>query len=136
MNFTLTRQKDDGMETLGILQSDVPEMIFQCDALERPWKENKTDISCIPAGVYTCKWMPFYDTFHYELQDVPGRTGVFIHNANKFFQVEGCIAVGSSEADINEDGQLDVLNSVQTLDHFEQLCDKQDITLTVIGVVV
>lgn len=136
MNFTLTRQSDNGIETLGILKSTVPEVSFQCNTLERPYLHNLHNVSAVPAGTYTCTWsfMPDMNTYHYELQNVPGRSGIFIHNGNYVSNSEGCILLGATEADINHDGQADITSSVNTLEKFETLCGKQDIQLTIIAV--
>lgn len=136
MNFTLTRNKDNGIETLGTLVSSIPEKPFICFSLERPWKHNLSDISCIPAGTYTCKWAFQGDLneWHYELQNVPNRSGIFIHEANYVNQIEGCIGLGATEADINGDGQLDVTSSKATLAQFEALGENLDIQLTIIAV--
>jgi hypothetical protein len=65
--------------------------------IELPWKENKNDISCIPAGTYEA--MVRYDKkdhWRLQLKDVPGnRTGVQIHVGNHTSEIEGCVLVGT-----------------------------------------
>ena len=51
--------------------------------LEPEWKNNQTDISCIPAGAYICKRVNsprFGDTF--EVTGVPNRTSILLHRVN------------------------------------------------------
>ena len=62
--------------------------------LERPWEDNKTDVSCIPSGRYTCRrvlsqW--FGETF--EIAAVPGRSHVLFHKGNTIHDTRGCICV-------------------------------------------
>ncbi|MCW7556500.1 DUF5675 family protein [Endozoicomonas gorgoniicola] len=63
--------------------------------IERPWLGNKPFESCIPEGVYDCK--PFNGNRFkdvWELQDVPERSYILIHQGNWARNVQGCIAVG------------------------------------------
>lgn len=82
-------------------------LTFQYQTLftgELPWKENRQSVSCIPQGEYLCTWSfsPRFQKYCYEVQDVPGRTGIRIHSASYMgdrekkmkSQVEGCIALG------------------------------------------
>jgi hypothetical protein len=135
MNFILTRIKDDGVETLGVLESTVPEVIFKCQTLEKPWLNNQHSISCIPAGTYTALWnfMGDMNAYHYELQNVPGRTGIFMHPGNFVVDSEGCILLGATDA-IMSGNEMDITSSVLTVEQFETLGDKQPIVITIIGV--
>jgi hypothetical protein len=68
-----------------------------CQTIERPWLDNKVNISCIPAGIYQVKPVKspkFGDTF--EVCDVPGRTHILIHKSNRASELHGCIAPVSS----------------------------------------
>lgn len=63
--------------------------------LELPWRDNKTGISSIPQGTYTCRRVKspkFGWTF--EITNVPGRKHVLFHPANWVKQLRGCVAVG------------------------------------------
>lgn len=119
MKLKIYRNTDDGIQTLGFMQvlNEFLKVIFSCVTLERPWKNNAKEISCIPADVYKCrkkaptKKIPYW---HIEVLDVPGRDGVCIHIANFFFEIEGCIAVGASYYDLNKDGLADVTESSKT----------------------
>lgn len=73
-------------------------------SLELPDRENKSNISCIPIGEYTCRirFSPHFKRYTFHLQDVEDRTYILIHGANfagdtkKGFQshLNGCIALG------------------------------------------
>jgi len=71
-----------------------------CLTLERPWENNKPNVSCIPEGIYLCKRVKspkFGDTF--EVTDVPGRTHILFHKGNKVQESLGCVILGSSYSD-------------------------------------
>ena len=94
--------------TLGILTLDS----FRCFTLELPWINNEPRISCIPAGVYRVK--PHNSPslgFVYHLQDVKGRTWIYIHKGNFTRQIEGCILVGSSIKYLDADHIPDIAGS-------------------------
>lgn len=126
---TITRLSDDGVQSLGILSVGS----FTCKTLERPWKNNQKNISCIPKGTYTVKWTysPRLLKYTYEVQNVPGRTGIRIHPGNYFFDVDGCILLGNGYQDINNDKKIDVINSKLTLGAFESLMQKKDFVLVI-----
>lgn len=80
--------------------------------LELPWKDNESQVSCIPPGLYEVKRRKsekFGDHFH--IQDVPNREWILIHAANYYSQLRGCIAVGNAFADLNGDKVLDLTDS-------------------------
>jgi hypothetical protein len=60
-----------------------------CRFLELPWKDNKTDISCIPEGRYTC----YYDRNinKYWVTGVQGRNYIQIHRGNTVNDIKGCL---------------------------------------------
>ena len=63
--------------------------------LERPWRENEENVSCIPANLYMCKRIQsprFGETF--EVMDVPGRSNILFHKGNVVEDTAGCILVG------------------------------------------
>lgn len=64
--------------------------------LEQPWRENRHDVSCIPAGDYYCS---AFMSEHlkgslYRVDNVPNRGGVLIHGGNFLKDTRGCILVG------------------------------------------
>lgn len=59
--------------------------------LERPWLDNKTSISCIPAGIYKFK-RDLHGRFQwFRVLDVEGRTDIEFHLGTKPHHSEGCI---------------------------------------------
>ncbi len=101
---------------------------FTC---ERPWADNKNDISCIPKGSYLCKWTlsPRLKRFTYEVLNVPRRQGIRIHSANFPFQVLGCIALGEKVGKM--DNKQAVFSSQTAVRIFETILKKQDFTLEI-----
>lgn len=106
---------------------------------ELPWRGNKTDISCIPTGVYkvtkrkpTAKFS--YD--HWLVEDVRHRTDVLIHIGNyagdvsKGFKsdVKGCIVVGTQHGVLSNQGA--VLCSKDALSKFNnEMPDTFELTI-------
>jgi len=125
----LRRVSDNGIETLGELSFGN----FTCKTLEKPWKDNKKSISCIPKGTYIVKWSFFPRKMRsaYLLQNVPKRNGIFIHSGNYFFDIQGCILLGFGYGDINKDKQTDVISSTATVKKFETLLNKRDFKLII-----
>jgi len=80
--------------TIGIIR--LGELEYWC--VERPWLDNQLNISCIPAGYYDIR----IGTFHIggyqclEFLDVPNRSAIKVHIANRASELEGCVAVGES----------------------------------------
>lgn len=89
---------------------------------ELPWRDNKPQASCIPAGVYVCAIVqsPKFGRV-YGLRDVPGRSHILIHAANyggdrvKGYRAEllGCIAPCMVHGQLN--GQMAGLSSREAL---------------------
>lgn len=91
--------------------------IMKCKTLELPWKDNQVNISCIPYGTYNVKKRHSKKfKLHFHVLRVPRRTYILIHSGNYVSDVEGCILVGDSFTDINNDGLRDVTNSKKTLE--------------------
>ncbi len=130
----LSRKSDDGVETLGELSfTTATGEHFACKTLELPYKGNAHMISCIPAGRYIVKWgyMANHNVNHYLLQDVPNRSGIFIHGAAYHTDLLGCLGCGYSYADFNKDGEPDIVNSRQCISDMEKLLNKEDFILII-----
>lgn len=87
-------------ETIGVLR------LFNkviCYTLELPWNNNQNDISCIPTGSYKCILVKYKEKERWLIQDVPNRTGIFIHEGNKASEIQGCILLGSGIGYLNDD---------------------------------
>ena len=80
-----------------------------CLSLELPWRDNQTNVSCIPCGQYKLRrrvnWFNAERYGHtYEVDAVFGRTGILIHPANAPSELLGCIAPGSTIGDVTIGG--------------------------------
>ena len=122
MKLEIIRAHDDGIETIGnlFLQDDNGATIYKCVTLELPYKDNQHQISCIPCGSYTCKkvgvsHIPYP---HISITNVPNGDGICIHKGNFKSDILGCVILGCGFADINKDGEPDLLNSGTTFDKF------------------
>lgn len=107
-------------ETLGTLTvfDDDGGIAFNCKTLELPDRGNQRKISCIPEGEYIvvkrkAHELRKYDHFH--IKDVPDRDWILIHTGNKISHILGCILVGDKFVHLDNDGNLDVVNSTMTL---------------------
>lgn len=71
-----------------------------CYTLELPWRGNKPNVSCIPAGIYQAKYMTRSTSGKHKkcwhILNVHARTEVMIHGANWLRELRGCIAPGMS----------------------------------------
>lgn len=134
VNITRTETGDDG--TFGQLTTD---RFFQCYTLELPWRGNASELSCIPAGTYTCSWRK--SAKHgmcYHVDGVKGRTEIQIHSANWAgdskrglkCQLLGCIAPGRAIGEL--DGQKAVLSSVDALHGLENDLERKDFELIIV----
>lgn len=131
-------------QTLGkfIACDHTGKVIFASDSIELAWKENKSQISCIPAGTYKCVYRESAKyPQHYHVLDVPGREFILIHQANFVGSANpkthkpdllGCIGVGNGYADLNGDGIVELLNSTATLRKMIAVMGKEDFELTII----
>ena len=108
--------------TIGVLTTNTGLRLF---TLELPWIDNKKNISCIPSGDYDAFTRKSdKNGWVIELKNVPFRKFIQIHSANYTSQIKGCIAVGSSLGDINNDGVIDVANSKSSMSKLLAECSK------------
>lgn len=138
IQVSLIRYYESLKQILGILTVPGKEL-FVCKTLELGWLNNQNNISCIPKGAYSCVWtrsnrlsaLAGKDIFTYEILNVTGRAGIRIHSANYYYQLKGCIALGSATKDINADGELDVIHSGATVQQFNDLMKAQPFLLVI-----
>jgi len=128
----LNRQR---LGELYIIDEITDRTLFQCRTLELPYIDNKKNISSVPLGKVKCK-LEYSNRFKkhlWELKDVPNRSECKFHSANYFHQLNGCIALGDSFADIDGDGWRDVLNSTETMVKFHNILkDLKEIDLYIV----
>ena len=104
----LKRVEESQDGTIGVL---LIEKEVQCFILENRSWQNKPFVSCIPPGVYVCKRItsPNHGVT-FEVQDVPGRSGILFHIGNISENTEGCLLTGRRVGCLN--GKRAVLDSV------------------------
>ncbi len=96
-------------------------VLFNCKTLELPVLGNQHNISCIPEGIYdVIKYIrPETKTNVFWIKNVPGRSAILIHAGNfaigKKIDTKGCILPGMNFVDINGDGNLDVVKSIEAM---------------------
>ena len=135
LTVTLRQQSTD-QGTFGILYT----LGFKCYTLELPWRDNKSNLSCIPKGTYAVHWTysPHFKRYMYQITGVTGRAGIRIHSANYAGDVTkgyrshlyGCIALGKRIGIL--DGQKAILVSRPTVRAFETLMNKQSFNLRIL----
>jgi hypothetical protein len=106
----------------------------QLKSLERPWLNNRSNVSCYPAGVYQCKWLERSASGKYKrvwhVQAVPNRTGILWHKGNIVTHTLGCTLIGKSHGRLG--GFSAVLSSGAALAVMRRELAGQDFTLLVI----
>lgn len=131
MQAALIRDEVSSMCVRGALYIDG--YVFQI--LERPWLNNRRNISCIPTGKYTANFLPrsvsgkYKNVFH--LTNVSGRSGILIHNGNVVDHTKGCLIIGLKRGRLA--GKSAVLNSRTALSKLVEITQKQTFELTIIG---
>lgn len=131
----LMRLRSDDQGTLGSLLAPNG---FTCLCMELPDRDNRQNISRIPAGEYRCTWhhSPRFG-WVYWVRNVPGRSAVLIHPGNlagdvaKGFKTHshGCLLLGKYVGKLGR--QRAVLVSRPTLREFSSAMDKRDFTLKI-----
>jgi|WetSurMetagenome_2_1015567.scaffolds.fasta_scaffold00103_66 hypothetical protein len=104
---------------------DQDNKILELATIELPDRGNQHNCSCIPEGTYTINKVtdPAIVKAHgrcFQVQNVPGRSGIFIHIGNYATGVKvdtkGCILPGLYLFDLNKDGELDVAESTKAIE--------------------
>ena len=111
--------------------------------IEPPWRDNRRNRSCIPAGVYEV--VPHLSPRHRRcllVTDVPGRSHILFHGGNLGGDVDrgwhthtaGCILPGLRRGRIRARGKLQsaVLSSRTAFRHLMRWADDQPLILEVI----
>jgi hypothetical protein len=104
------RQSTTPEQTLGTLEIYKDNVLKgMLMTLEKGWKGNAKNISCIPSNLYDVE---HFDGVQYKnvfkIVGVPSRDAILIHSGNFHTQTQGCILVGLTWTDLNDDGLLDV----------------------------
>ena len=113
MKAFLIRLAQDYDRTLGrMMVFDILSPVWTGVTLEPPWKDNKKNISCIPAGKYKViphKSPKFGDCLL--IKSVPKRSHILFHWGNFPKDTQGCILVGTYFKDLDSDGTYEIANS-------------------------
>jgi len=117
MNLLIERYPNSKHQTIGngfVLKNDFIQFEFR--TLELAWKNNKKKVSCIPIGDYKVvkRWSRRFG-HHFHILDVDNRDYILIHRGNFYSDILGCILVGDDLDEINGDGEIDVINSNNTM---------------------
>lgn len=104
-------------------------------AIERPWLNNKANVSCYPEGLYLAKWINRSASGKYKrvwhLQNVPGRSGILWHVGNLVRHSRGCTLPGMRHGRLG--GLPAVLASGQALNAMRRELSGKDFILYVTG---
>jgi hypothetical protein len=124
----LRRNNGDQNQTTGILivEDDNGRLVFVSPCIERGYRDNRKNISNVPAGEYPLilDWSPKFKKYLWELVGVPGRIECKIHSANYWRQLNGCIALGLYLTDFNGDDYQDVGASRKAMKAFHKVMSK------------
>lgn len=125
MILELTRLTDDLDQTTGrlVLKNDKHEKLLSLVSIEPSWLNNEKNVSCIPCGFYAVKkrYSLRYG-WHFHVQNVVNRTLILIHHGNFRSNTRGCIIVGTTHKDINNDGFIDVASSKLAMSILLKMC--------------
>jgi hypothetical protein len=119
-----TYNSNETLGTLMVMEGERP--MFQCKTIELPDNGNQHNTSCIPEGEYKVMKVkrPNGDDA-FLIIDVPNRSNILIHKGNyaagNHVDTLGCILPGKYFADINNDGNLDVVESTATMKELLEL---------------
>lgn len=133
-NVSLVRKVESNEGTLG----HVIHGTFQCFSLELPWRNNLSNVSRVPCGIYQVRWSLAGQTYRYELVGVPDRTDVQIHSGNwtgdralgLLSDVKGCILLGLGVGELNK--QLAMLRSRVAVERFNEYMEREEFVLEIL----
>ena len=107
----------------------------QCFTLEKPWKDNQTDVSCAPVGCYPARIRPEGDGtlgWRIELLQVPGpRIGIELHVGNVPEETHGCVLLGLDWDENTVKFSADALKKLKNV--YETAGSPSDITVRITG---
>ncbi|WP_068791353.1 DUF5675 family protein [Maridesulfovibrio hydrothermalis] len=106
--------------------------------IELPWRNNRSNLSCIPIGIYRCELVrsPRFGVV-YHVKNVPGRNHVLIHSGNYAGDTtlgyrthsHGCILPGRKRGRLGD--QKAILCSKAALSSFMSALNRQPFTLII-----
>lgn len=125
-------------EILGtlFLFDDKGNVLFTCKTLELAYKDNRKNVSAVPAGNYLLmlEYSPRFDRNLWELKHVRDRSECKFHVANYYRELNGCIGLGLEHVHIDDDQYPDLSHSKDTLDAFHKaMAPATKAYLTILG---
>lgn len=137
--ITLTRLESSDQGTFGTIIVPDGDWVHYFYTGELAWRDNASNVSCIPPGLYRCTWTysPRFKRQMYLVDGVKDRGGIRKHSANfmgddtKGYrrQLNGCIALGEKLGWI--EGQKALLLSAPAVRRFEALLAGQPFELEI-----
>lgn len=124
----ITRENYTSNQTTGILKvvNENNVCVMSCMTLELPWKDNWTAVSSIPKGTYeVVEFQSKKFGVCYEVLNVPKRSAILIHFGNYYTDTRGCILVGSALTKLDKNDDLDIIQSVSTMNTLRAICGKK-----------
>jgi hypothetical protein len=120
----IQRTFQNDKQSLGVctIYDEMYRPILSGISLERGWLNNQNNISCVPKGTYTVilEYSNKFKKELWELKNVPNRSECKFHAANYWYQLNGCISLGSRLLDLDKDGYYDISNSGNTMIAFHK----------------
>ena len=132
MKAIIQREEYTDKQVTGTLTLfDGRKKVFTCKTLELPWRDNESNISCIPTGTYQAtkrvsnKYKHSYHVKNPGKDQVVDRQWILIHPGNFYTDIRGCILLGKAFIDLNGDGYKDVSSSGVTVRELLKLAGKE-----------
>ena len=106
--------------TGALLVMEKGRVLFNSHLLERGWRDNKQNVSCVPAGTYPLllEYSPKFGRKLWEAKEIPGRSECKFHAANFWKELNGCFSPGEARFDFGSDSEKDMVNSGDMLNIF------------------
>ena len=133
----IERYDQNAERTLGRVYLNGKQELF---SYELPWLNNRNNVSCIPAGQYTCERhisAKYPDARRaYRVNDVPGRQGILFHSGNSAKDTDGCILLGTKPGRLDVDGKTvdAVLSSAAAMERFHAFLVGRRFELEIVAV--
>lgn len=132
MTLDLIRVGQSEAGTFGVLRlGPIPFAL----TLEQPWRNNETNISCIPPTEYICRRIhsnKFGETF--EVQGVERRSHILFHKGNVLADTQGCILVGEEFATDQSGGPILAASARGYNEFMAKLTGMDEFTLRIVEV--
>jgi hypothetical protein len=131
MDLNLQRTVFTKKSTIGPLIIDGE---LECFILEPPWRNNQTDVSCIPAGRYRISLYlsPSRRYVVALLHDVPGRKEIEIHIGNWPKDTKGCLLPGRT-AGLNYVSQSGIAFNILIAKIKKALDAREEVWINIMG---